>query len=265
MARRADRDFEVAGNRELRTSPLGARLEHQIDAARRPEMIEEKLCPPEPQLLDTSVVQNLDWVDRRIASDDPIAWDENAVADLTKRYGAELADDLIDLGILYKEFADRGGYPWLVSGTVQGEASLAGGSKGVGVMSTLEFFRGHQDDWCDETYPGLAKGLLFSSRRRRVSPLLLRGLGVTSVDEIHSATGPLSFLPDRGDRMVAAEALISNVPVVLTTDRATFWSQRADLVPLGLQVMRPTELLKLYEPYWHALDEELMRRRKEHR
>lgn len=29
--------------------------------------------------------------------------------------------------------------------------------------------------------------------------------------------------------------------------------------------MRPTELLKLYEPYWEALDEEFMRRRETQR
>jgi hypothetical protein len=98
-----------------------------------------------------------------------------------------------------------------------------------------------------------------------VSPLLLRGLGVNAVDEIHSATGPLSFLPDGGDRLVAAEALIANVPVVLTTDRATFWRHRPELAAFGLALMRPTELLTLYEPYWDALDEEFKRRRTEHR
>jgi hypothetical protein len=238
------------------TRALRARLEHEVDAARRIEIIDEELCPPEPQLLDTCVLQNVDWVDRRIASDGSITWDEGAVADLTGRYGAELANDLIDLGILYKEFENRSGYPWLVSGAAQGELSLAGGTRGARLVSALEFFRGHQDDWCDESYPGLAKNLLFISRRSRVSPLLLRGLGVTSVDEIHSAAGPLSFLPDGGDRMIAAEALIANVPVVLTTDLATFWSHRAELAALGLGVMRPTELLKLYEPYWEAVDEE---------
>ena len=89
------------------TSPLKARLEQEVDAARRIEIIEQELCPPEPQLLDTCVLQNLDWVDRRTESDGSLTWDDGAVADLTERYGAELANDLIDLGILYKEFEDR--------------------------------------------------------------------------------------------------------------------------------------------------------------
>ena len=63
----------------------------------------------------------------------------------------------------------------------------------------------------------------------------------------------------------AAEALIANVPVLLTTDRRTFWKHRVELDAFGLAVMRPTELLKLYEPYWEALDEEFMRRRETQR
>lgn len=244
------------------TGPLQERLGREIDAARRIEFIEQELCPPEPQLLDTCVLQNLDWVDRRIDSYGPIVWEDGAVADLMEeRYGPELANDLIDLGVLYKGFEDRGGYPWLVSGGVEGEASFSNGTKGKRLFSLLEFFRGHQDDWSDDTYPGVAKGLLWARRSVRVSPLLLRGLGVTSVEQIHSIRGPLSFLPDEGDRMVAAEALIANVPVLLTTDRRTFWRHRVELNALGLAVMRPTELLKLYEPYWEALDDEFMRRR----
>ncbi len=235
-------------------------LAQEGDAARRIDIIELELCPPEPQLLDTCVLQNIDWVDRQIESYGSISWDDAAIANLTERYGAELANDLIDLGILYKEFENRSGYPWLVSRAAQREASLADGVKGVRLLSVLDFFRGHQDDWSGEAYPGIAKGLLFDYRRIRVSPALLRGLGVTSVDEIHATKGPLSFLPDEGDRMVATEALIANVPVVLTTDRATFWKYRVELDALGLAVMRPTELLKLYEPYWQALNDEFMRR-----
>lgn len=242
------------------TSALQERLGQEVDAARRIEIIEQELCPPEPQLLDTCVVQNLDWVDHRIDSYGPIVWDEGAVAGLMNRYGPELANDLIDLGVLYKGFEDRGGYPWLVSRGVEEEVGFAKGAKGKRLLSLLEFFRGHQDDWFDDTYPGIAKGLLSARRSVRVSPLLLRGLGVTSVEQIYSVSGPLSFLPDAGDRMVAAEALIANVPVLLTTDRQTFWAHRVELDALGLAVMRPTELLKLYEPYWEALDGEFIRR-----
>jgi len=242
------------------TSHLKARLKHVVDATRRIEIIEEDLCPPEPQLLDTCTLQNLDWVDRQIELNGPISWGHAAVADLAGKYGAELANDLVDLGVLYREFENRSGYPWLVSRVSEVEASFASGVKGVRLSSILDFFRGHQDDWSDDAHPSVAKGLLFAHRKIRVSPLLLRGLNVKFVDEVHSATGPLSFLPDEGDRMVVAGALIANVPVVLTTDRRSFWKHRVELEALGLAVMRPTELLKLYEPYWQALDDEFKRR-----
>jgi hypothetical protein len=73
--------------------------------------------------------------------------------------------------------------------------------------------------------------------------------------------GPLSFLPDQGDRTIAAEALVANIPIVLPTDQATFWKHRAQLGYLGLSVMCPTELLELYEPCGAALDEVLTDRR----
>src|SRR5689334_8164274 len=128
------------------TSHLEARLA-QVDAARRLEIIEEELRPPEPQLLDTCVLQNLDCVDRQTELNGPMAWDEAAVAELAGKYGAELANDLIDLGVLYKEFEHRSGYPWLVSRASQVEAGLAGGVKGARLVSILDFFHGHQDDW----------------------------------------------------------------------------------------------------------------------
>ncbi len=242
------------------TSTLNVRLMQQADAARRIEIITQELCPPEPQLLDTCVLQNLGWVERQIESLGSVMWDDEAVANLTEKYGVELANDLIDIGILYTEFENRSGYPWLVSRTAHEEASHANGDNGARLLSLLSFFRDYQDDWPDETYPGIAKGLLFARQRIRVSPLLLRGLGVTSVDEIYSTTGPLAFLPDKGDRMITAEALVANVPILLTTDRATFWKHRVELSSFGLAVMRPTELLRLYKPYWKALDEEFLRR-----
>ena len=65
-------------------------------------LIEEALRPPEPQILDTCVLQNLDWIDRKLEAEGSVIWDDAAVADLERKYGVDLANDLIDLGILYK-------------------------------------------------------------------------------------------------------------------------------------------------------------------
>jgi len=235
----------------------------QHDAASRLGLIEQELRPPEPQLLDTCVLQNLDWVNRTLeAAGGRVIWDDVQFRELAERYGPEHARDLVDLGTLSTEFESRSGFPWLVSETTQHEISRADQVRRLG--SLLEFFRDHQNDWSDDAYPGLAKGLLFPRWPARVSPLVLRALGVTSVDQVEAATGPLSVLPDEGDRSIAARALLANIPVVLTTDRSTFWRYRIELKAFGLAVMRPTDLLRLYEPYWDALDEEFTRRRSKH-
>jgi len=242
------------------TLSFAQRLAKEVDPISRINLIEEVLRPPEPQILDTCVLQNLDWIDRKLEAEGSVIWDDAAVADLERKYGVDLANDLIDLGILYKEFENRNGYPWLVCKAAVEEASFLCGYKGDRLRDMLQFLIGHQDDWSNDAYPGIAQGMLLASKAVRVSPLILQALGVKSAEEVHSATGPLALLPDLGDRMVAAHAMLSNIPVVLTTDRNTFWKHRESLDDMGLQVMRPGELLSLYLPYWEAIDVEFKRR-----
>jgi hypothetical protein len=237
---------------------LQERLATEPDAARRLVLIDEALRPPEPQLLDTCVLQNIDWVDRH--RERGIPWCDTDEMHLREKYGPELADDLISLAILYTHFENESGYPWLVCNAAIGEAGLLRGTKGKRLMQLIEFLIGHQDQWTTDAYPGIAQGLLLS-RTQRVSPLILQALAVASVNEIHAPDGPLSFLPDRGDRLVTAHALVANIAAILTTDRKTFWERRDQLLPLGVQVLRPGELLDLYEPYWEALRAEFERRR----
>lgn len=171
-----------------------------------------------------------------------------------------MVEDLIALGILYEHFEDESGYPWLVCNAAIDEAGLLQGPKGKRLIQLIEFFTEHAEQWTTGAYPGIAQGLLLA-RTPRVSPLILQALGVKSVDQISAADGPLGFLPDRGDRLVTAHALVSNIHVVVTTDRKTYWSHRDRLTQFGLQVMRPTELLDQYEPYWEAVHTENERRR----
>jgi hypothetical protein len=227
----------------------------------RMDFIDHALHPPEPQLLDTCILQNLDWVDRRI--EQAVCWDDAAVAALTATYGEDMANDLLDLGAMYKHFEDLGGYPWLVCDVNASEASLLGGDRGIRLNDIIRFFNGHQDDLCNDAFPGVALGLLGEARAARVSPLILKGLGVASVEQVFLHDGPLYFLPDRGDRQVAGYALLANIPIILTTDRKTFWKHRAAMKEFGVDVMRPSELLALYDPYWDALRDEFQRRQTE--
>ena len=212
----------------------------------------QALRPLEPQLLDTCVLQNLDWIDRQLEPTGSVIWDEAATAKLVQRFGVDLAYDLLDLGTLYKRFEYDGHYPWLVCNGAVDEAGLLRGEKGERLGQMIEFLAGHQNDWGHDAYPGISQGLLLTEKPGRVTPLMLRALGVTSAEQVHDARGPLAFLPDRGDRLIAAHALLSNIPIVLTTDRKTFWQCRGQLAQFGLEVVRPGELLERYERYWSA-------------
>ena len=97
------------------TRPLKATPEQEVDGPRCIKVIEQELFPGELQLLDARVLQNPDWVDHRIESYGFITCADGADADLTERYAAELANDVMNLGILYKEFEDRSSYRWMVS------------------------------------------------------------------------------------------------------------------------------------------------------
>jgi hypothetical protein len=251
-------DGEAENDDSLVPVELRAKLAGEPDALRRAEMIDETLRPPEPQLLDTCVLQNVDWVDRQ--EEGNTRWDDAHEALLVRKYGLDLVEDLIALGILYKHFEDELGYPWLVCNAAIDEAGLLQGPKGKRLIQLMNFFAEHAEQWTTDTYPAIAQGLLLA-RKPRVSPLILQALGVQSVEQITAPDGPLGFLPDRGDRLVTAHALVSNIPVVLTTDRKTYWSHRDRLIQFGLQVMRPTELLSQYEPYWEAIRAENERRR----
>jgi hypothetical protein len=44
---------------------LEALLASETHPDKRMDLIDDALCPPEPQLIDTCLLQNLDWVDRR--------------------------------------------------------------------------------------------------------------------------------------------------------------------------------------------------------
>lgn len=238
-----------------------AALDDEVDPGRRLGIIDDALRPPEPQLLYTCVLQNLDWVDRQIADRKDSAWSDEEYAGLCGRYGQQMADDLIDLGCLYKQFEWRGGYPWLVCETNFQEIERARGIHAARLKDIVTFVHGHQDDWVPDSYGGSTPGLLWRKGLKYVSPLTLKGLGIKHPEQLFQSDGPLNFLHDEGDRQMAGTAIYANVPAVLTTDRSTFWKFRNSLRDFGLLVMRPSELLQGYDAYWKAVDEEMERRR----
>lgn len=226
------------------------------------QLIDSTLLPPEPQLLDTCVLQNIDWVDRQLVKNNSIFWDDKAVGELASRYGTDHADDLIALGSLYKAFEYRGGYPWLVCAKNFSEAEPAMGERGDRLRDVIRFFQGHQDDLSVHSYPKVSIGLL-SLAKPSVHPLILRSMNVSDFSQLSEDTGPLRFLKDDGDRFIAATAIASNVPAILTTDKKSFWAKRLELEKFGAEIIRPRELLEKYELYWAACEHEFERRRLE--
>jgi hypothetical protein len=203
---------------------------------------------PEPLLLDTCVLQHLAWVERVLEeAGGHMEWNEEATSQLETRYGPDTAADLMDLGALWIDSQDNGNaLPWLVSPSAAAELARSGRQSAREAEDLRRYFEGHQEDWSSWSYPGVALGLLFESATggpARPSPLILRALGVADCDGIVASPGPLDFMRDRGDRLVVRDALLANVPGILTLDRRSFWAHRCRLEDLGVTVLRPSELL----------------------
>jgi hypothetical protein len=150
---------------------LPERLAAETDPRCRMELIEEALRPPEPQLLDTCVLQNVDWIHRQSQLGHSFIRDDGETAKLERRYGSDLAEDLMALNVMYRQHQYHSGYPWLVCKTALEEAQLLRGAKGESLRQLIEFVVGHQEDWGNNAYPGVAHALLLAKRMSRVSPL----------------------------------------------------------------------------------------------
>ena len=216
------------------------------------------LGPPEPMLLDTCVIQNLEWVWDLIENDVP--WSTDKFEDVTAKFGEPLAEELLALDRLVSHLR-WSGFPWLVSGSAEAELDRIVTAKGEGLRAGWRRLAEALEDWGTDAYGPVAPGVLRRGRPVRANPLILRGLGVASVDEITADDGPLAGFRDRGDREMIRDALLSGVPAVLTTDLRSFWAKRELVRDYGLEIWRPTDTLDAYIPRWNAEEAEFARRR----
>jgi hypothetical protein len=215
--------------------------------------------PPEPMLLDTCVIQNLEWVSG--LEESGVDRSESLFAEMRARFGTALAEELVALDYLVDRLQWRGGFPWLVSAATEREFERIAASKGDRLRAGWRRFADTQEEWGTDSYGPVAPGVLRSDCLVRPNPLILRGLGVATVDEIVADDGPLRAFRDRGDRELIRDALLSGVPAILTTDLRSLWSKRGALGDYGLEVWRPSDTLRAYIPVWNAEDEEFARRR----
>lgn len=206
--------------------------------------------PPEPMLLDTCLIQNIEWVWDQMEDENGGNWSEERVAELEQRFGAELVAELLDLGYLVDHFQYEGGFPWLVSASARSEIESLISSKGTKVLAGWTRLLEHQEDWGIDSFRGAAPSVLVPSPLARVNPLILRGLGVATVEEIVAPDGVLGAFRDDGDRALIRDALLSGTPAILTTDLRSFWAHREELYDLGVEVWRPSDALAAYERRW---------------
>jgi hypothetical protein len=71
------------------------------------EFIDDAFRPPEPQLLDTCILQNLDWIDRQLEEKERVVWDDAALLELSERYGSDAASNSNILAAIPGWFAKR--------------------------------------------------------------------------------------------------------------------------------------------------------------
>jgi hypothetical protein len=209
-------------------------------------------------LLDTCVIQNLEWVWDLVENN--VTWTDERFAEVEAEFGTPLAVELLALDQLVDHLR-WSGFPWLVSAGAQRELDRVLASKGEGLRAGWRRLAEAQQEWGTDSYGPVAPAILSPESTARPNPLILRGLGVSSVEEIVAANGPLAEFRDRGDREIIREALLSGVPAILTTDLRSFWAKREVVLEYGLEVWRSSDALRAYIPRWNAQEEEFARRR----
>lgn len=198
-----------------------------------------------PVVLDTCVVQNLTWVyDQQIAEQD---WRDADSTKLLHRYG-RLANELLALWELVDRYEmDRCSPPWLVSSSSLFELQRAPVGRREANLSTWRWLSDNTEGMLPDGYGTIAPGLL-SGEGHPPNVLMLKGLGISSADQLVARDGPLAAFTDQGDRILIGEALLAGVRTLMTTDMRTVWRHRASVAHLGLAIVRPQELLEVVFP-----------------
>jgi hypothetical protein len=196
--------------------------------------------PPLPMLLDTCLLQHLEFVMDLLG--DALCWPAGSTSWLLRRYGEQLGGDLIALGEIIAFLLPRQPPPWIVSETSLLELQRLGGAKGSRLRAWwyewAEFWEG-----CAEVYPEILTEAL-APPVTSIAPgqLALFEIPSRSCRDLEAGT-PLGSLPDAGDRALVRDAIRCGIPAVLTTDLRSLWSHRQSLYAVGVEVWRPRDML----------------------
>jgi hypothetical protein len=177
----------------------------------------------------------------------------------SRRFGTPLAVELLALDQLVDHLR-WSGFPWLVSAGAQRELDRVVASKGEGLRAGWRRLAEAQEEWGTDSYGLVAPAILSPESTARPNPLILRGLGVSSVEEIVAANGPLAEFRHHGDREIIRETLLSGARDPHDRPQIVL-GKREVVLEHGLEVWRPSDALRAYIRRWNAQEEEFARRR----
>jgi len=150
-------------------------------------------------LLDTNVLQNIEWVWDRLDGPSGGHWADVEVVELQARYGTVYADELLCLGYLVDRLQWQY-FPWVVSTSSLHELTA---SRRCGAEAArrgwYRIYHNQEEEASSDFFRGVSASLLTPTNQTRVNPLVLRGLGVGSIADITKDGGPLDFLGDAED------------------------------------------------------------------
>lgn len=218
-----------------------------------PSLLHPPHFSPTVLLLDTCVVQHLEWIRERA----PVLNDDIGWRYVSRHYGPAMAQELQALfGLLRPvEAAYERPSIWVVGQSSWRELCKAPQHRRVLLLREWRFWRERATCFSEgrDIDPEIEAWSLFcSSPEENKWPGSdqdrlpgLETIGVPSRDEF----GPFN---DAGDRELIREALCLKVPGILTTDLKSFWRYRRWLFDRGVEVWRPSHLS------WALLDEALI-------
>lgn len=221
-----------------RTGILAAMAKSELDY---PSQQGRGFFVPEPMLLDTCLVQHLAYV-----ADFGDEWHQRGVSDVIDHCSPRLASELVALGDIFSLFTDRGDGPaWAVGRTSRaellGSPRTSTGPPSQWWWDMAYYWEALASEWPD--YESIAR-IGFGTP----SPVSQHQLSFDLNDPVPSTPTAPEFGPfrDAGDRALILEAMRHGFPAILTTDLRSLWRFRRWLYPLGVEIWRPTDLLRAY-------------------
>ena len=190
--------------------------------------------PTLPRLifLDTNVVQNLQTFSEYIYDKSPSLVTSRRLSALGPRIAADIyaLADLIALG-------QRAGWPIAVSSrTLRELESTARPGKRASLLGwgteLAHYFDSH-----------------FYASQVGTDPSRYRRLTHFTFSQRSFLSDKLKELPDQSDRQLIIDAMEIGCDIFLSMDYRTIWHHRDEVNRLGLQVMRPVELLEYVSPW----------------